>query len=658
MFAVHSDETAHVIFLGKFENIKRYKGKVLQEIIAAICAMLNSNGGKVVIHIGTDSKDIPVGFPFSQVALVIRILEQSMISIIGLHHTTSKINFRVDKDSIIIFIKKADSLITTNYNLFLPSQTQVVMVSPVESPEHVKNDIMNRKIVPQPVQLGSHCQMFLKDNECSFKESKVVAFKCLKADPSKRTTLADRMICKGNKFSCYVSAFANHNGGHIYYGITDYGVVEGEFIQNEKDKNEITKKVEKAINTMIWPLQIGQPKRGVHWDIFFEPVLDEKPVPSTFVIVIYIAPCWGGVFTEEPECYEMVEGQIKKMSFPTWKNRISRPVWLHGREIPHSVQRITWSSPKARKAFIVDSEKLRQLISNGNWNAISKECEILQRKSHLPEMKLLVLSNRVTSCYRKGNFRTARTLLDQYETILPEAPDVLIFEVLGLYLQAALKRASGDSVKALEEPLNAALSKTELIEPGLVTATVYVFAGTVTDLINSKNPTNKIDCPNVLSIKALEHLQCVPDPSTVVADMEQKAHITLATFYLSCNISGQPSKGNVDISSLEKAETSIMAVHRSVCKGNTLTGYREAQFNLVQSIFSYRHSQVRPDGRVRFLRNGFNFAKKAEYLAREYQFTEMVQWSDANKALCTEELVRAKLATSTKKNKLCVSFPA
>ena len=62
----HLEETGHVIFLGKFENSKRYKEQILQEIIAAICAMLNSNGGKVVIHIDKES-NIPVeGSSFSQ----------------------------------------------------------------------------------------------------------------------------------------------------------------------------------------------------------------------------------------------------------------------------------------------------------------------------------------------------------------------------------------------------------------------------------------------------------------------------------------------------------------------------------------------------------------------------------------------------------------
>ena len=639
----HLDETVHVIIsLGKFENNKK-------EIIAAICAMLNSNGGKVVIHVETDSNDIPVeGSASSQMSPVIRILEQSMISIIGVPETISKISFINDDESIVISVENTDYLITTNYNLYLPSQTQVNHLSPMERTEKVK-DILNRKIVPQPVQLGSHCQMFRKDNECSFQESKVVQFKWLKASSSKSTTLADRMTGKGNKFSSYVSAFANHCGGHIYYGITDvHRIVEGEFIPNEKDKNEITKKVGKAINKMIWPRHIGQPKRGKHWEIFFEPVLDEnsKRIPSTFVIVIYIAPCLGGVFIEEPECYEMVKGKVVKTSFMTWKERLLHRVWLRSKdEIPPSVQCITWTSDKARKAFTFGSHRLRQLINNGNWNAILGECQILEKKSHLHETKLAVLSKTITACYRRGNFKKACNLLYKYETIFWKVQNIFIFEVVGLYLHAALERASGDFWE-LEELLTAALSKAELIEPGLVTATVYLFAATVSDLISSrfKVPRMKFS-PDVLSIKALEHIRCVHDFPSVVASMEQKAHMTLATFYLGCNISGQLIKANVDASRIDKAKSSIMAVH----EGNPLSKYRDVQLNLVLSIYNYRHSQqVSPDQRIRFLRSAFSYAKKAENLARDYQFMEMVEWSKANEALCTEELVRAKFAVLPK----------
>ena len=92
----------------------------------------------------------------------------------------------------------------------------------------------------------------------------------------------------------------------------------------------------------------------------------------------------------------------------------------------------------------------------------------------------------------------------------------------------------------------------------------------------------------------------------------------------------------------------IMAVQESAYEVNPLSWYHEVQLNLVLSIYNYRHSQVSPDERTRFLRSAFTYAKKAENLARDYQFTEMVEWSKANEALCTEELVRAKFAVQPK----------
>ena len=637
------DETGHAISIGKFEKDKKYKERILQQILTAICAMLNSNGGKVVIHIDTESSIPEEGFPFPSVSVVIRILEQNMTTIIGMQQTVSCIRF--DKSvysKIVILVEEASYLITMNYNLYLPSQSQVVQVPPLEPPEIVKKVILDRKPVTKAAQRGTHFNRFLKGNNCGFQDCKMIQFKHLKATPSKRTTLADRMTGKGNKFSCHVSAFANYSGGHIYYGITDEGVVKGEFIPNDKDKVEIIKKVEKAINKMIWPEQIGQPKQGKQWEIFFESVVDENstPVPSTFVIVIYIASCLGGVFTEEPECYEMVNGKVSKMSLAAWKKGILQPVWLRRKEeIPSSVGRVSWSSDAARKDFTVGYEKLGQFICKGYWDAISKKSHILS-KSQLPAMKLVVLCMQVTASIYRGKFSEASSLLGQYMTILPQVQDILIYEVLGLYLQATHKRASRD-FKALKEYLTEALSKAELIEPGVITAAVYVFAATVADLVNLEEKA--INSPDIFSIRALKHLQYVTEPSDMLADMRRKAHMNLATFYLGSDIRGQLVKDNIDILNFSKAETSIAAVYEAVCTGNPLKAYQDAQFSLVLSINNYRHSQANSNTRTHFLRIAFNHAKKAEYLAKDHQFSELVEWSQAYKALCTEELVREKL---------------
>ena len=126
---------------------------------------------------------------------------------------------------------------------------------------------------------------------------------------------------------------------------------------------------------MIWPAQIGQPKRREHWDVFFEAVVDKdnKPIPSIFVIVIFIAACAGGVFTEEPECHEMVKKQGKKMSFITWKKRMLLPGQPCCREeLRRSIQRIKWSSSKAVADLIYKNTICKNTIKPEIYQVIQK----------------------------------------------------------------------------------------------------------------------------------------------------------------------------------------------------------------------------------------------------------------------------------------------
>ena len=637
------DETRHVIFLGKFENNERYKKQIVQEIIAAIGALLNSNGGKVVIGFETEGNETPVGgSPFTRLSLVIRILEQSIISIIGIHQFISSMDFTNDKESIMILVKKVDSLITVNYNLCLPSQEQVVNVSALEPIEKVNDDIINRKVILEPVQTGSHCQMFSRDSIFRIRESKTVQLKHLKAQARNHTTLADRIVGKGNKFTNYVSAFANYSGGHIYYGINDHGLVIGELIKIEQDKKEITKKVEKAIEKMIWPKDVGQPKRGEQWDIFFEPVVDEdnKPIPSTFVIVIYIAACLGGVFTEEPECYEMRKGKVTRMSLATWKERMSQPWSFILNEIMPIDQRIKWTSAEALQSFAKGNEMLGKLISNGHWSSIRMAISRIRGKhSESLETALLILSKQITAGYCKAQFKKAHKYLEEYNKILPQARDRKIFEVLKFYLEAAVKRASGD-LKALKEPLKEALSRAEEIEPGLVPAIVYLFAATVADLIYTEAPES---LPDLFSRRALEHLHYIEkDYPNICSDMKQKAHMNLAMVHLGCNMNGQRIKTDIDVQKLKNAKASITAANESTYLSSPGSKYRQCQFNLVLSIYNYRQSQFNPDKKVRYLSNAFRYAEDSERLARELKFMEIVEWSQTHKAACVEALVRNK----------------
>ena len=169
---------------------------------------------------------------------------------------------------------------------------------------------LQRKKIPNEFVLG---------RESGLVESKTVQFKKMKSEKSKRIDLADRIM--NNNITHYISAFANCSGGCIYFGINNSGIVEGEELL-DLNQNKIIEKVENAVSRMTW-LEHGEGlKRGKQWDIVFVPTknADKKLMQSTFVILITVEPCCGGVFVKEPESYHIVNGKVEMMTFGVWRH--------------------------------------------------------------------------------------------------------------------------------------------------------------------------------------------------------------------------------------------------------------------------------------------------------------------------------------------------
>ena len=148
-------------------------------------------------------------------------------------------------------------------------------------------------------------------------------------------------------------------------------------------------------------------------------------------------------------------------------------------------------------------------------------------------------------------------------------------------------------------------------------------------------------------MKALEHLQTLSRTSDMRADMEEKAHINLAMHYLSFSLSGDLVVSRpVDKACLATANSHLSAISHSVCSGNgALSRFREIQFHSTLAIFYYRRCQVDAlelcGKRNRHLLHvAFDYSKKAEVLARESQFDEMIKFSQKCMSHCTVELVR------------------
>ena len=279
-----------VLSLQRLLNESKQKEAEKLKIVSHLCALLNSNGGRIRVCFHET--------PTSQsVDKFIRMIEQKVHDL--MEEDEMKRSFKLEDltDSIEINATKATGrLFTMKYNLFWPTNRQVIQVCTSHLAKRICN---NRQPSTCPVY---NSQSFVMGATLPFRESHVAQFKQLTSDPSKNVTLADRVTNKTNKLKATICAFANHEGGDIYIGISDDGVVQGEEM-TKKDRDETVRKVAKMITEkMIWR-EVGVPIRSVQWDIFFEAVISAKSA-DTCVIVIHVAPCTGGVFTDEPESYQ------------------------------------------------------------------------------------------------------------------------------------------------------------------------------------------------------------------------------------------------------------------------------------------------------------------------------------------------------------------
>ena len=297
---------------------KAYQTSMFNKIVQTINGFLNSEGGQLVLQFDNLA-------PPNHIKESIRKIEQKIYdftSVVLLVHYLTIIR-KNESMEIAVSRPNTDCIYTLHSNLYLPTNQQVIELSPKEPVKDVRDILCRKAPWQEAVKPGSHCKEFTLNSAVSFGESQTVQFKQFSETRTKNCNLAQRLITSG-KLSIYVSAFANYEAGHIYIGIDDNGIVQGEKI-TPKDKAELKDKISKAIGSMIWPDDShAQGKEEKRWQIQFEEVKDKNGeiVPSTYIIVIYVAHCPGGVFTKEPEAYEIKDNEAKRIDFPTWKKCI------------------------------------------------------------------------------------------------------------------------------------------------------------------------------------------------------------------------------------------------------------------------------------------------------------------------------------------------
>ncbi|XP_076079735.1 uncharacterized protein LOC143049857 [Mytilus galloprovincialis] len=131
-----------------------------------------------------------------------------------------------------------------------------------------------------------------------------------------------------NMCSHYISAFGNHKGGVVYYGIEDKkGIVIGIDLSN-CTHDEIETALEIKIGGMICGKSITKLTRKRHWDIQYFDIEEDGEgnaiMPNRKVIAVKVCRLPGGVFTAVPESYYVDDdGYVKQFDdFEQWRSKM------------------------------------------------------------------------------------------------------------------------------------------------------------------------------------------------------------------------------------------------------------------------------------------------------------------------------------------------
>ncbi|KAI8783794.1 schlafen family member 13 [Biomphalaria glabrata] len=353
-FERHNYEYGDLIVTCPVHISKGIHKKDNEQILQYSCALLNSGGGilrmkNIDCNCGTQSKSLDMWWSG---------MESNLATILSGDDICNYFDFvgNYDDEYFYLFVKSAEHLCTVDYNCRLPTDTAthcVTYKSAVKLCSTLGSSKSLSALPPIPTSFE-----YGQIEESLKQEGKQIQFKFLTTD----NELTKRTLPEKVSFYCsrYISAFANHEGGHIYFGIEDStAAVLGEEM-NESDEARCTNLIQVKMKSIIWGDTRFSALKGVHWDIKFVPIFHCPNQQRRKVIVVSVCKMFGGVFTSCPESYMITKVLqsdshypkygIRRLEFDEWKAELlnqSRDVKsLHSRFV-----KIPLRAPQSRLVF-------------------------------------------------------------------------------------------------------------------------------------------------------------------------------------------------------------------------------------------------------------------------------------------------------------------
>ncbi|KAK3095720.1 hypothetical protein FSP39_018052 [Pinctada imbricata] len=316
-------------------------------VLKYVCALLNSGGG--ILHM--KSLDYNHGVKSKDLDLWWSGMENKFADIISGDDICNYFDMvgNFDDPDLYLFVKSAEHICTIDYHARLPTDTATHEVSYHSVIKLLRKEgrccsLADLPPIPEHFFYGKTCEQMKQ-------ETKQIQFKQLSTPNNPDSLmLPDRM---SHMVSKYVSAFANHEGGHIFFGIEDdRAAVYGEQL-NPLDQQRAVALVQNRMNIVIWGDARFKAIKGVHWDINFYPVENcpKKKQKHRVVVVVSVCKFPGGVFTACPDSYFInEEGNVQSWVFHQWKlsmlNSFRDKPELHNRFV-----RLPISVPQAPLVF-------------------------------------------------------------------------------------------------------------------------------------------------------------------------------------------------------------------------------------------------------------------------------------------------------------------